>query len=164
MGLPNTYLQTSLSRWMPGANLLSNRSDILRHERRADLLARGLTRCGPSGRHHTDVVATFKKKPESDEPGHHVLVRHRGAPVPYRVLEHARRVPGNPQGRRHHVSADSVHSLPATSSIAKRPKALGFKEQYELTEWTLMGSGDILLLCADGVSEHIKVWNTTKTR
>ena len=31
---------------------------------------------------------------------------------------------------------------------------LGFKERYELNEWTLMGSGDILLLCTDGVSEH----------
>ena len=31
---------------------------------------------------------------------------------------------------------------------------MGFKEQYELNEWTLMGSGDILLLCTDGVAEH----------
>ena len=31
---------------------------------------------------------------------------------------------------------------------------MGFKEQYELNEWTLMSSGDILLLCTDGVSEH----------
>ena len=31
---------------------------------------------------------------------------------------------------------------------------LGFKEQYELNEWTLMGRGDILLLHTDGFTEH----------
>lgn len=31
---------------------------------------------------------------------------------------------------------------------------LGFKENYELNEWVLMGSGDILLLHTDGLFEH----------
>lgn len=31
---------------------------------------------------------------------------------------------------------------------------LGFKERYEMNEWTLMGRGDILLLHTDGLSEH----------
>ena len=31
---------------------------------------------------------------------------------------------------------------------------LGFKEQYELNEWSLMGPGDIVLLHTDGLSEH----------
>jgi serine phosphatase RsbU (regulator of sigma subunit) len=31
---------------------------------------------------------------------------------------------------------------------------LGFKERYEMNEWTLMGEGDILLLHTDGLSEH----------
>ena len=31
---------------------------------------------------------------------------------------------------------------------------LGFKERYEMNEWTLMGGGDILLLHTDGLSEH----------
>jgi serine phosphatase RsbU (regulator of sigma subunit) len=31
---------------------------------------------------------------------------------------------------------------------------LGFKDQYELNEWLLMGKGDILLLYTDGLVEH----------
>jgi serine phosphatase RsbU (regulator of sigma subunit) len=31
---------------------------------------------------------------------------------------------------------------------------LGFKDQYELNEWSLMGAGDIVLLYTDGLSEH----------
>ena len=34
------------------------------------------------------------------------------------------------------------------------PSVLGFKEGYEINEWTLMGRGDILLLHSDGVTEH----------
>ena len=30
----------------------------------------------------------------------------------------------------------------------------GFKDEYEVNEWTLLGSGDILLIYTDGVSEH----------
>jgi serine phosphatase RsbU (regulator of sigma subunit) len=32
--------------------------------------------------------------------------------------------------------------------------ALGFKDRYEMNEWTIMGRGDILLLHTDGLSEH----------
>ena len=31
---------------------------------------------------------------------------------------------------------------------------LGFKDRYQLNEWSLMGSGDILLLYTDGLLEH----------
>ena len=31
---------------------------------------------------------------------------------------------------------------------------LGFKERYEMNEWSLMGRGDILLLHTDGLSDH----------
>jgi serine phosphatase RsbU (regulator of sigma subunit) len=31
---------------------------------------------------------------------------------------------------------------------------LGFKERYEMNEWTLMGRGDVLLLHTDGLSDH----------
>ncbi len=31
---------------------------------------------------------------------------------------------------------------------------LGFKDHYEMNEWTLMGAGDILLLHSDGLVEH----------
>ena len=27
-------------------------------------------------------------------------------------------------------------------------------ERYELNDWSLMGNGDILLLCTDGLTEH----------
>ena len=31
---------------------------------------------------------------------------------------------------------------------------LGFKERYEMNEWSLMGRGDILLLHTDGLADH----------
>jgi len=31
---------------------------------------------------------------------------------------------------------------------------LGFKDHYQMNEWTLMGAGDILLLYTDGLAEH----------
>jgi serine phosphatase RsbU (regulator of sigma subunit) len=31
---------------------------------------------------------------------------------------------------------------------------LGFKDEYELNRWQLMGEGDILLLCTDGLLDH----------
>ena len=34
------------------------------------------------------------------------------------------------------------------------PSLLGFKERYEMNEWTLMGRGDILLMHTDGLTEH----------
>jgi serine phosphatase RsbU (regulator of sigma subunit) len=34
------------------------------------------------------------------------------------------------------------------------PSLLGFKERYEMNEWTLMGRGDILLMYTDGLTEH----------
>jgi serine phosphatase RsbU (regulator of sigma subunit) len=37
-------------------------------------------------------------------------------------------------------------------STTKSP--LGFKDPYELNEWSLMGAGDILLLHTDGLTEH----------
>ena len=33
---------------------------------------------------------------------------------------------------------------------------LGFKDRYEVNEWTLMGAGDILLLHSDGLLEHAR--------
>lgn len=33
---------------------------------------------------------------------------------------------------------------------------LGFKDHYEINEWRLMGSGDILLLHTDGLTEHTR--------
>ena len=41
-----------------------------------------------------------------------------------------------------------------SSTAARRRASLGFKEGYEINEWTLMGRGDILLLHSDGLTEH----------
>ena len=37
---------------------------------------------------------------------------------------------------------------------AANESPFGFKDEYEVNEWALLGSGDILLLYTDGVSEH----------
>jgi serine phosphatase RsbU (regulator of sigma subunit) len=37
-----------------------------------------------------------------------------------------------------------------------RRDVLGFKDRYEVNEWTLIGAGDILLLHSDGLSEHAR--------
>ena len=49
-----------------------------------------------------------------------------------------------------------IGTLPSRNVIDRKTtkSVLGFKDQYELNEWSLMGSGDILLLCTDGVGEH----------
>lgn len=49
-----------------------------------------------------------------------------------------------------------IGTLPSRNVIDRNTtkSVLGFKDQYELNEWTLIGSGDILLLCTDGVAEH----------
>ena len=49
-----------------------------------------------------------------------------------------------------------IGTLPSRNVIDRNAteSILGFKEQYELNEWTLMGTGDILLLFTDGVTEH----------
>jgi serine phosphatase RsbU (regulator of sigma subunit) len=39
----------------------------------------------------------------------------------------------------------------------KRTKTVvGFTDQYELNDWTLMGAGDVVLLHTDGLSEHAR--------
>ncbi len=50
-----------------------------------------------------------------------------------------------------------IGTLPSNNVIDRKTtteSALGFKEQYEVNEWKLMGSGDILLLYTDGLVEH----------
>ena len=37
-----------------------------------------------------------------------------------------------------------------------KQNVLGFKDRYEVNEWTLMGAGDILLLHSDGLLEHAR--------
>ena len=53
-------------------------------------------------------------------------------------------------------SAPPLGLQPSLSVIDRRTNEspFGFKEQYEVNEWTLLGAGDILLLHTDGLSEH----------
>src|SRR5262245_14450660 len=54
------------------------------------------------------------------------------------------------------TSFPPIGTLPSHNVIDRRKTQsfLGFKDQYQLNEWTLMGMGDILLLYTDGLVEH----------
>lgn len=54
------------------------------------------------------------------------------------------------------VSFPPLGILPSLGVIDKSTtkSPLGFKDAYELNEWSLMGAGDILLLHTDGLAEH----------
>jgi len=54
------------------------------------------------------------------------------------------------------LSFPPLGMLPSFNVIDRSttPSLLGFKEGYEINEWTLMGRGDILLLHTDGLTEH----------
>ena len=56
-----------------------------------------------------------------------------------------RRVPFPPLGM-----MPSLHVIDRKTTTS----VLGFKDRYEMNEWTIMGRGDILLLQTDGVTEH----------
>jgi serine phosphatase RsbU (regulator of sigma subunit) len=54
------------------------------------------------------------------------------------------------------VSFPPLGMLPSLDVIDRRTttSVLGFKQHYQTNEWVLMGEGDILLLCTDGLVEH----------
>jgi serine phosphatase RsbU (regulator of sigma subunit) len=54
------------------------------------------------------------------------------------------------------VSSPPLGMLPSLEVTDRRrtESLLGFKAEYEMNEWVLMGDGDILLLHTDGLSEH----------
>jgi serine phosphatase RsbU (regulator of sigma subunit) len=54
------------------------------------------------------------------------------------------------------VSFPPLGMLPSLDQIDRKrtSSVLGFKDTYQLNEWTLMGQGDILLLHTDGLAEH----------
>jgi serine phosphatase RsbU (regulator of sigma subunit) len=54
------------------------------------------------------------------------------------------------------VSFPPLGILPSLGVIDRNTTAspLGFKDPYEINEWSLMGRGDILLLYTDGLTEH----------
>ena len=54
------------------------------------------------------------------------------------------------------TSFPPIGTLPSLDVIDRNAtqSVLGFKERYQLNEWSLMGTGDILLLYTDGLLEH----------
>jgi len=54
------------------------------------------------------------------------------------------------------TSFPPIGTLPSNDVIDRGAthSVLGFKEQYKLNEWRLMGAGDILLLYTDGLLDH----------
>lgn len=68
----------------------------------------------------------------------------------------------NQRDRFMEVSADFCTSFPPIGTLPSQDvidrnatqSILGFKERYQLNEWKLMGTGDILLLYTDGLLEH----------
>jgi serine phosphatase RsbU (regulator of sigma subunit) len=55
------------------------------------------------------------------------------------------------------ISFPPLGTFPSKSVVDwhRSKSVLGFKEPYEVNKWTLMGSGDILLLYTDGLQEHM---------
>ena len=56
------------------------------------------------------------------------------------------------------TSFPPIGTLPSLDVIDRNTtqSVLGFKERYQLNEWKLMGTGDILLLYTDGLLEHAR--------
>jgi len=56
------------------------------------------------------------------------------------------------------ISFPPLGTFPSKSVIDwhRSKSVMGFKEPYEVNKWTLMGSGDILLLFTDGLQEHTR--------
>ena len=54
------------------------------------------------------------------------------------------------------IASPPIGTLPSGRDIDRNinESVLGFKEEYELNEWDLMGTGDILILFTDGLVEH----------
>jgi len=54
------------------------------------------------------------------------------------------------------ITFPPIGTMPSYDDIDRKTNqtVLGFKERYEVNEINLMGSGDIMILCSDGLSEH----------
>jgi serine phosphatase RsbU (regulator of sigma subunit) len=61
-------------------------------------------------------------------------------------------------GREHYAACPPLGTMPSRSTIDRGATGslLGFKDDYHLNEWRLMGSGDILILYTDGLVEHAR--------
>jgi serine phosphatase RsbU (regulator of sigma subunit) len=69
--------------------------------------------------------------------------------------EFDRFMPVNPE---RYTSFPPLGTLPSNSVVDwhQVKSGLGFKDRYEVNEWTLMASGDLLLLYTDGLLEHAR--------
>jgi serine phosphatase RsbU (regulator of sigma subunit) len=56
------------------------------------------------------------------------------------------------------ISFPPLGTFPSKSVVDwhRSKSVMGFKEPYEVNKWTLMGSGDILMLYTDGLQEHTR--------
>ncbi len=54
------------------------------------------------------------------------------------------------------IASPPIGTLPSRRDIDRNTNesVLGFKEDYQINEWNLMGAGDILILYTDGLVEH----------
>lgn len=54
------------------------------------------------------------------------------------------------------IACPPIGTLPSGRDIDRNANksVLGYKEEYEINEWDLMGAGDILILYTDGLVEH----------
>jgi serine phosphatase RsbU (regulator of sigma subunit) len=57
-----------------------------------------------------------------------------------------------------YTTCPPLGTMPSRNVIDRNTthSVLGYKDEYELNEWTLMGAGDILLLYTDGLSDHAR--------
>ena len=57
-----------------------------------------------------------------------------------------------------YTTCPPLGTMPSRSVIDRKTTecGLGFKDEYPLNEWTLMGAGDILLLYTDGLVDHAR--------
>lgn len=77
-----------------------------------------------------------------------------GHPMPFVYSSKHKRIVDFPEEKM--VSFPPIGTLPSQRDIDRstNESVLGFKEEYEVNEWNLMGDGDILIIYTDGLIEH----------
>jgi serine phosphatase RsbU (regulator of sigma subunit) len=77
-----------------------------------------------------------------------------GHPMPFVYSYKNERLVDFPEDKM--ISFPPIGTLPSQRDIDRRTQksVLGFKEDYEVNKWNLMGDGDILIIYTDGLIEH----------
>ena len=77
-----------------------------------------------------------------------------GHPMPFVYSSKQNRIVAFPDNKT--VSFPPIGTLPSQRDIDRRTQksVLGFKEEYAVNEWNLLGDGDILIIYTDGLIEH----------